>query len=302
MAHLLREPVQIPTELPNAIARVPVTESVADGSQLSLSFDEPLATQKRSVIQRGILLETLHFLFQKLEILRRQAVSRAGEHAWNVFGILRAEHDEVHLHSAFLAALLDPRGAHGCGSEFLALFLEMAEVAVEAPGELDRATVETERSFGETGRIDLLITVGRLVVVMENKIYAGDGDRQLERYHALAQQRATTHGRAYVLYLTLSGEEPPAHSLGALALEEVTCLSYQHDVLSWLEQCVRVAARQPALRETLMQYETLIKKLTGQSMSTENQKQILALLTEGNNAELAAMVVKNWTHMKWHAT
>ena len=246
-------------------------------------------------------MEALSFLFKKLEILRRQAASRAGDSAWNVFTILRAEHDEVHLHSAFLAALLNPRGAHGCGSEFLALFLEMAGVTVDAPGDLERACVEAERRFGKTGQIDLLITAGRLVVV-ENKIHAADGDRQLERYHAYARQRATVQGRAQVLYLTLAGGEPPAHSLGALAAEELACLSYHDDVLRWLEKCVHVAARRPALRETLVQYETLIKKLTGQLMSQENREPTRALLAEGNNAVLAAMVVENWTHMKWRAT
>lgn len=37
-------------------------------------------------------------------------------------------------------------------------------------------------------------------------------------------------------------------------------------------------------------------------MSDETRDEVLGLLAEGNNAELAQMIVTNWAHMKWRTT
>lgn len=243
-------------------------------------------------------------LLANLAPLQRWAALHAQAHAFNVFSILREESDEVGLHTVFLEALLDPAGAHGCGSALLELFLAELGVVLQDSADMNGAVVERERRTAESGQIDLLIELPRprLVVVVENKIHAGDQERQLERYHQRAVQRAGHAGRTVIFYLTLHGAEPCAQSLGELPLEKVSCVSYREHILRWLDRCLEKAARHPALRETLAQYEELIKKLTGQSMSDETRDQVIGLLAEGNNAELAQMIVGNWDHLKWRTT
>ena len=57
-----------------------------------------------------------------------QAARRQGL-KFNVFDILDRTRDEVKGHSAFLAELLNPRGSHGQGGQFLRLFIEQLKEA-----------------------------------------------------------------------------------------------------------------------------------------------------------------------------
>lgn len=248
--------------------------------------------------------EDIHRLLANLAPLQRWAALHAQARAFNVFSILREESDEVGLHTVFLEALLNPSGSHGCGCALLELFFAELGVPLQDSADLNGAVVERERRTAESGQIDLLIELprARLVVVVENKIHAGDQERQLERYHKRAAQRAGQDGRVGIFYLTLHGTEPSARSLGELPLEKVICVSYREHILRWLDRCLKKTARHPALRETLAQYEELIKKLTGQSMNDETRDSVIGLLAEGNHAELAQMIVGNWAHLKWRTT
>ena len=171
--------------------------------------------------------EDLRRLLAHLAPLQRWAALHAQARAFNVFSILREESDEVGLHTVFFEALIDPIGTHGCGSALLELFLNELGVHLEDGVNIKGAVVERERRTAESGQIDLLIELphARLVVVVENKIHAGDQERQLERYHQRAVQRAGQGGRVVVFYLTLHGTEPSARSLGKLPIEKVTCVS-----------------------------------------------------------------------------
>ena len=62
-----------------------------------------------------LLLEKAGRLYERHEAGRRET--------FNVFSVLRSEHDEVNLHSRFLAALLDYRKSHDGPRENLADFL-----------------------------------------------------------------------------------------------------------------------------------------------------------------------------------
>ena len=62
-----------------------------------------------------LLLEKAALLYERYEAGRRDS--------FNVFSVLRTEHDEVNLHSRFLAALLDYRQPSDGHRENLADFL-----------------------------------------------------------------------------------------------------------------------------------------------------------------------------------
>ena len=105
------------------------------------------------------------------------------------------------------------------------------------------------------------MTIGDLCIVIENKVGAGDQRRQLERYHAYAT-RWDSHR---VFYLTKHGDDPSEDSLGSLQRDEVVCISYESDVLAWLDDCIKEVARVPQIREILAHYQALLRKLTGKS-------------------------------------
>ena len=122
---------------------------------------------------------------------------------FNLFSVLRSEHDEVNLHSKFLAALLDHRQSPGEARENLADFLERLGIQKFDP---DRATVDREWS-----NIDILICdqSSMRAVIIENKIWAADQPRQLQRY---AEQMKEYE--RHVLYLTPDGREASKDSAG----------------------------------------------------------------------------------------
>ena len=199
------------------------------------------------------LLAQVHVLTEKHE-----ALAAATGQNFNLFGILGRESDEVRTHSAIIAELLNPKGSHAQGPVFARRFAERFEIPTDG---IESMRVWTEQTVDKGSRIDLLMEYGEMRVVVENKIYAGDQPRQLQRYHEYAAE----WDRSKVIYLTLHGDEPSANSLGELSLDQVECRSYESDVLAWLDDCIKEVARVPQIREVLAHYEELLRKLTGKS-------------------------------------
>ena len=112
--------------------------------------------------------------------------NRKGEN-YNLFSILSIERYEL-KHSALIANLLDPKGSHGCGDAFLRAFFEIALKDLAYPFE-DCTPPHSYTEYytgpiaGDTGgRIDILVKSSHYGLIIENKIYAGDQDKQLTRY------------------------------------------------------------------------------------------------------------------------
>ena len=96
---------------------------------------------------------------------------------YNLFRVLRSESDEVRLHSRFLGDLLNPKGSHHHKSSFLKLFLQQFSEALS----LDlKQNVLVDLEFHN---IDILIRAGKTAIILENKIYAGDQEKQLSKYY-----------------------------------------------------------------------------------------------------------------------
>ena len=191
---------------------------------------------------------------------------------FNLFSVLRSEHDEVNLHSKFLAALLDHRQSPGEARENLADFLERLGIQKFDP---DRATVDREWS-----NIDILICdqSSMRAVIIENKIWAADQPRQLQRY---AEQMKEYE--RHVLYLTPDGREASKDSAGDI---DYRCISYKSDLVPWLRGCQKRAYEEPALRESVAQYLRLIGKLTGTDFSEAYMNDLKELCLKDNNLVL----------------
>ena len=223
---------------------------------------------------------------------KHDALATATGENFNLFAILGRETDEVQTHSAILAELLDPSGSHGQGAVFLRQFVDLLKRRfVVADMAVDAARVQTEACLDGESRVDILIETDDTRIVIENKIYARDRRGQLAKYHAYAVQRS----KSKVVYLTLKGDPPSQESLGNLPIEEVALVSYESDVLAWLDACVKEVALVPQVREILAHYEGLIRKLTGKSIGglTMELKNLLAQKHgEKYNFELAPSIAE----------
>ena len=222
--------------------------------------------------------------------------NRKGEN-YNLFSILSIERYEL-KHSALIANLLDPEGSHGCGDAFLRAFFKIALKGTAYPFEsstpLDSRTEHyTGPISGDTGgRIDILVKSSHYGLIIENKIYAGDQDKQLTRYDNYGKEIFGADGYLLV-YLTLYGYDASKESTATKSAEEVGYLrlSYAEDILRWLEQCARLAYDKPLVRESLNQYIRTIKQLTYQDMNQENIEKIIDLAVD--HPEVVATLSSN---------
>lgn len=155
------------------------------------------------------------------------------------------------------------------------------------------------------GRIDLIVEDDKQIVIIENKIYAVDQPYQLIRYKNYAKTKSGK--KAFLFYLTLDGkdlkkqEEPYIQNdikiIGSnfkydkkneydnfkienKELDNIHhCLyypiSFEIHIRDWIEKCLEKTHSLPIIRETLVQYLHLIKKLTNQ---TTNDKMNLELI------------------------
>src|SRR5574344_590563 len=215
---------------------------------------------------------------------------------FNVFNVIGLRKEEVRLHSAFLAELLNPAGSHGLQDVFLKEFINVAGIS-DLNFVTTNASVSTEhyigKKEGETGgRIDILIQSKDKAIIIENKISAPDQENQLLRYSNYGKEYAK--GGYRLLYLTLDGQTATDFSTGGNIIV-YNQLSYERHILDWLNRCVEKSACQPLLRETIRQYIELIKQLTNNTMDKISCEKLINLLSEKENIENVRTVKKFYT-------
>lgn len=206
----------------------------------------------------------------------KRVADATGEN-FNIFSILKVESDEVATHSRFIGELLDRKGRHRQKDKFLRLFINRFVQDHSFIPEKSKVTIEyyigkVEKEKG--GRIDILIKDDENNVIMiENKIYAIEQKNQLLRY-----KNAFPHGKLF--YLTLFGDESSQKS----AVGIYDRLSYEFDVIEWLEDCKKEAVNVPILRETISQYIYLLKKLTHQNLNKKMNQDIITRILKDKNS------------------
>jgi len=209
---------------------------------------------------------------------------------FNLFTTLLGAHDEVRLHTRYLTHLLDPKGSHDCGPLFLDHFLNTVMQTAVRVGENPDAIkfsdlkasgcrrVTNEHYTGGLGNIDIYLEFDNAVLVIENKIWAGDQRGQLWRYAEYAKKQKKS---VYLFYLTLKGHPASKESLanpdddqdfldeGAVAL-----ISYDDHLLKWLEKCLKETYSFININQALQQYETVVNQLLGNTLKRSDMKEI----------------------------
>jgi len=229
-------------------------------------------------------------LLKKIEIIRFKYEKLYQADNFNIFSILRNEDDEVNLHSAFLFELLNPKSKHNHGIEFLKLFIN--EIGIH---DFEFKDVIVKKEYKN---IDIFISNKSQSVVIENKIYAEDQPNQIERYYEKTKE---SKPNVRVVYLNLDGTDPSKYSLGKYKesySDFLIVISYHTTILSWLDKCLKEVATEPLLRETIVQYQYLLKKLTGQSSIQRHDMDLKELLKKNNNMKLAYDIVRSWDGLK----
>lgn len=241
-----------------------------------------------------------HLLKETKNIVEDQIrIEKLKGERFNIFSILGMERLENATHSAMIGELLNPKGSHLKGDLFLSLFLEVVgyyETQVFKMHGFDilHSGIQLEKHIGlqdisnkTGGRVDVYVYSRGISICIENKIYAGDQDMQIERY--------CNHnkGKNTVYYLTLFGEEPSLVSKGKLENgKDFYMLSYKETILDWLERCLKEAVESPILRESIKQYIILIKKLTGTMDKTHEDKLYTKILENYVEADWIAKNVE----------
>lgn len=235
------------------------------------------------------ILDTLRAIGYKYDKLKEKD-------DFNLFTILRNSSDEVNLHSQFLYTLLNPEGSHHEGRKFLDEFLRIFEV-----GNFENQEVKV---YKEYKNIDILIKNAKKAVIIENKIWAGDQDKQLQRYYETIESEGVTDIK--IIYLSPYAEtEPSEKSIGTLKdlprFEDILfCGSYEHEIYTWMDECIKIVALHPVMRETFVQYQKLINELIGNTVIMEERLEIIELLRQNDNILQAHKIATNWIHVKWH--
>jgi hypothetical protein len=231
-------------------------------------------------------------LLRLVALLRRSVPNTS---RFNLFLALRGAGDEVRLHSRFIGALLDPEN-HVLGRELLIDFLREIEVPIAGPESFSLLGLKVQV---EHMGIDLLITnADRQAVLIENKIFAGDQEKQLRRYHD--ELLARKFSPIFVRYLTIDGHAPAEDSLSGLDKElpenGYQCISYAKHIRGWLESGERMATRDIPVRESISQYLAVINSLTGSDQEETYMNGLVETLLIGENMRLARDVRAAYMH------
>ena len=196
--------------------------------------------------------------------------SRRGLNDFNIFTSLLKMTDEVRLHSRFLYALLDIYGDHGQGGLFLDLFLRECGLSG-----LDINTSSC-RIKKEHRYIDLYITDGIKHIIIENKIYAQDQDKQIQTYIEAIENEYKNdpeiHENIIVIYLSLDRLKPSSESLGDFKYYGdklikndkeylFRSITYKNEILSWIRASRKQVGNITNLSVIIEQYEDVILKL-----------------------------------------
>jgi len=153
------------------------------------------------------------------------------------------------IHSNILAALLQPTYPHGLNHSFLNAFTQGIVKLENINGKalplsaLISATDQNVRVFRELENIDLVVEYpsSKLIIAIENKIWAKEQHLQIARYQEILSTRYPDHQIA-LIYLTTNGRRPETLNLESNV--PVYCMSYAQ--ISKQLNFVKFQANEPA--------------------------------------------------------
>ncbi|MCG6838230.1 PD-(D/E)XK nuclease family protein [Fusobacterium polymorphum] len=209
------------------------------------------------------------------EKLLQQAYEKSKDYLYedssrfNLLSIIEKDRDEAHIHSKIIYNLLSQNWGKKDKETFLTLFLK--EIGIEDENIYDKNwEVTREKAFDlDTikGRLDFEIKSKDCIYIIEMKIDAGDQPEQLIRYQKFAKEQ---HKKYKIFYLTLDGHNASKKSIGEEEnLEEnekveYINISFQGEILNWLENCLKLVEGKENKSACISQYIASINKILGE--------------------------------------
>jgi len=237
------------------------------------------------------------------KILQNKQKQR-GLNNYNLLTAVLSPSDEVRLHSRMIYSLLDPNGKHFQGTLFLERFLKVLNIEGFDSSNL---SLDSCSVYKEYENIDLYITDGTKHIIIENKVHAGDQKNQIKRYIEIIKKEDIEADATdvLVLYLTLDGKVPSAHSLGGLSIEDdklvkggseeafYKSIQYKVEIMAWLEACQHEVQNITNLNQAIAAYQDVVKMINkeyqGKAMSLadyiiKDEKGVYAMALEVSKA------------------
>ena len=209
------------------------------------------------------------------EKLLQQAYEKSKDYLYedssrfNLLSIIEKDRDEAHIHSKIIYNLLSQNWEKKDKETFLTLFLK--EIGIEDENIYGKNwEVTREKTFDlDTikGRLDFEIKSKDCIYIIEMKIDAGDQPEQLIRYQKFAKEQ---HKKYKIFYLTLDGHNASKKSIGEEEnLEEnekveYINISFQGEILNWLENCLKLVEGKENKSDCINQYIASINKILGE--------------------------------------
>ncbi len=175
---------------------------------------------------------------QLFEEISRIKEEYSKEESFNPYQIFRLNDKEV-MHSRFIKSLLNPNEIHGFKNIFLKLFLKRIGIKGFYSSSV---TAECEKNTHNNRFIDIVIEnkKSKKMIIIENKIWAKDIDNQLSDYYEFGLRQCDRNpDNVYVVYLTPYGRQPASISFPKEKGELIKCISYEKDILNWLDDCLK---------------------------------------------------------------
>lgn len=234
--------------------------------------------------------------------------------SFNVFLAMRNKHDEVRLHSRFIASLLDPGAPHNLKTLPLELFLDAVGIDKSI---LTGKNLKVQPNYIEKSEyedIDILITTSTKAIIIENKINHHDSNHdedytrtsgkvklkgQLERYyHCMVCDCNYQEKNVEVIYLTKEGKMPSEISTGgekpkySELRDKVRCISYSGQIATWLNNLYPYCNNE--IKTFIKQYISIVEDMTDATNTEERKKLVNSLgKLDKNHADALAYLFDN---------
>lgn len=236
-----------------------------------------------------VLFPAIFNLIGGIENIRskRDGFLEATKAKFNVFTILLSADDEVRLHTRFITALLDggKDASHGCGTLFLKLFLETLDrnlfecsnlelkpdFVESLPDASNFKSIKKEYHTTSHGNIDILIDFQDAAIAIENKIRAGEQEKQLFRYSEYLE--STGKDKKFLFFLTLNGHEASSNQN-----KPYFKISYRKHIIPWLKLCLEKTYSYPNINAVIAQYKKVVQRLLNNSFEEEDMEEIKKLI------------------------
>ena len=236
--------------------------------------------------------ENMNDFEELLKEIKNLKDEHAREDAFNAYQIFRLNDKEV-MHSRFIKALLNPNENHGYKDKFLILLLNQVGIT---DFKTNNVTTECEKNTHNGRYIDIAIEnkSTNQMIIIENKIWAGDIENQLLDYHQFGMNLYKKSVNIFMLYLTPFGRKPTDISFPKdkeQPTNGLKCISYEKDIIAWLEGCLKlIEDKNNRLYYCIEMYIELIRKTINRDKYMEEI--IKTLLEKPNQMELAIDIKK----------